>query len=118
VVDALQIVRLPYHLSALTQAVARAALARSAELLAAVDAIRASRDELTAWLRGRGLSVAESDANFVLFGTFDDRRAVWQGLVDRGVLIREVGPPGWLRVTIGTPREMDAFRTALEAVLS
>jgi histidinol dehydrogenase len=118
VVDALQIVRLPYHLSALTQAVARAALARSAELLAAVDAIRASRDELTTWLRGRGLSVAESDANFVLFGTFDDRRAVWQGLVDRGVLIREVGPPGWLRVTIGTPREMDAFRTALEAVLS
>jgi histidinol-phosphate aminotransferase len=118
VVDALQIVRLPYHLSALTQAVARAALARSAELLAAVDAIRASRDELTSWLRGRGLSVAESDANFVLFGTFHDRRAVWQRLVDQGVLIREVGPPGWLRVTIGTPREMDAFRMALEAVLT
>jgi histidinol-phosphate aminotransferase len=118
VVDALQIVRLPYHLSALTQAAARAALARSAELLAAVDAIRASRDELTTWLRAQGLSVAESDANFVLFGTFTDRRAVWQALVDQGVLIREVGPPGWLRVTIGTPREMDAFRTALEAVLS
>jgi histidinol-phosphate aminotransferase len=118
VVDALQVVRLPYHLSALTQAVARAALARSAELLAAVDAIRASRDELTTWLRAQGLSVAESDANFVLFGTFTDRRAVWQALLDHGVLIREVGPPGWLRVTIGTPREMDAFRTALEAVLS
>ena len=118
VVDALQIVRLPYHLSALTQATARAALGRSVELLGAVDAIRASRDELTTWLRARGLSVTESDANFVLFGTFNDRRAVWQKLVDHGVLIREVGPPGWLRVTIGTPREMDAFRTALEEVLS
>jgi histidinol-phosphate aminotransferase len=118
VVDALQIVRLPYHLSALTQAVARAALARSAELLATVDAIRAERDELTRWLRARGLSVADSDANFVLFGTFSDRRAVWQALVDRGVLIREVGPPGWLRVTIGAPRETDAFRAALEAVLA
>jgi histidinol-phosphate aminotransferase len=62
--------------------------------------------------------VADSDANFVLFGTFDDRRAVWQDLVDEGVLIREVGPAGWLRVTIGTPQEMDSFRTALEAVLA
>jgi len=118
VVDAMQIVRLPYHLSALTQAAARAALARSAELLAAVQAIRASRDELTTWLRAQGLSVAESDANFVLFGTFTDRHAVWQALVDQGVLIREVGPPGWLRATIGTPREMDAFRAALKAVLT
>lgn len=118
VVDALQIVRLPYHLSALTQAAARAALARADELLATVSAIRAERDNLTGWLRARGLSAADSDANFVLFGRFDDRRAIWQALVDRGVLIREVGPPGWLRVTIGTPPEMDAFRTALEAVLS
>jgi len=116
VVDALQIVRLPYHLSALTQAAARAALAHAGELLAAVTAIRAQRDELMDWLAQRGLSVADSDANFVLFGTFADRRAVWKALVDRGVLIREVGPPGWLRVTIGTPREMEAFRTALEAV--
>ena len=118
VVDALQIVRLPYHLSTVTQAVARAALARSAELLATVDGIRAERDELTRWLRERGLSVADSDANFVLFGTFSDRRAVWQALADHGVLIREVGPPGWLRVTIGTPLEMAAFRAAIEAVLS
>ncbi len=118
VVDALQIVRLPYHLSSLTQAAARAALAHAGELLTAVSAIRAERDELTGWLRARGLSVADSDANFVMFGTFADRRAVWQALVDRGVLIREVGPPGWLRVTIGTPRELESFRTALEAVLS
>jgi histidinol-phosphate aminotransferase len=61
--------------------------------------------------------VADSDANFVLFGTFSDRRAVWLALLDRGVLIREVGPPGWLRVSIGTPAENDAFRAAVEAVL-
>jgi histidinol-phosphate aminotransferase len=117
VVDALQLVRLPYHLSALTQGAARAALARSAELLAAVASIRAERDALTAWLRAQGLQVADSDANFVLFGVFDDRRGIWQGLLDRGVLIREVGPPGWLRVTIGTPTEMEAFKAALKAVL-
>ncbi|MGI9007364.1 MAG: histidinol-phosphate transaminase, partial [Streptosporangiaceae bacterium] len=116
VVDALQVVRLPYHLSALTQAAARAALGRSAELLATVAAIRAERDALAGWLRARGLRVADSDANFVLFGVFDDRRAVWQGLLDQGVLIREVGPPGWLRVTVGAPTEMESFRAALMAV--
>ena len=118
VVSKLLLVRLPYHLSAVTQAVARAALALAAEPLATVTNIRAERDGLVAWLRGQGLRVADSDANFVLFGTFDSRRDVWQGLVDRGVLIREVGPPRWLRVTVGTPEEMAAFRTALSEVLS
>jgi histidinol-phosphate aminotransferase len=117
VIDALQLVRLPYHLSELTQAAARAALAHSAELLATVAVLRAERDSLVTWLRGAGLAVADSDANFVLFGEFADRRAVWQGLLDRGVLIRETGPPGWLRVTVGTPAEMAAFREALGAVL-
>ncbi len=116
-VSKLLVVRLPYHLSAVTQAVARAALAHAAEPLATVALLRESRDSLVAWLRGRGLAVADSDANFVLFGVFEDRRAVWQGLVDRGVLIREVGPPGWLRVTVGTPEEMTAFRAALDEVL-
>lgn len=116
VVDALRIVRLPYHLSATTQAVARAALAHADELLAAVGELRAERDRTVEWLRGAGLRTAESDANFVLFGTFPDRHAVWQGLLDRGVLIRETGPDGWLRVSIGTPDEMTAFRRALEEV--
>ena len=66
-----------------------------------------------AWLREQGFEVADSDANFVLFGRFGDRHAVWQGLVDRGVLIRETGPEGWLRVSVGTPDEMAAFKTAL-----
>jgi histidinol-phosphate aminotransferase len=117
-VDALRIVRLPYHLSAVSQATARAALQHTDELLHAVDELRAERDRTVDWLRSIGLQAAESDANFVLFGRFPDRHAVWQGLLDRGVLIRETGPDGWLRVSIGTPDEMAAFRRALEEVLA
>jgi len=118
VIRALLVVRLPYHLSALTQAVARIALAHTSELLASVAKIRTERDDLVAWLRGRGLAAADSDANFVLFGRFADRRVIWQALLDHGVLVREMGPPDWLRVTVGTPAEMDAFRAALDAVLA
>jgi len=117
-VDALRVVRLPYHLSAVTQAVARAALAHAPELLARVAELRATRDRLAADLAGRGHAVAESDANFVLFGRFADRHAVWQGLLDRGVLIREVGPEGWLRVSVGTPGETAAFLAALDEVVA
>jgi histidinol-phosphate aminotransferase len=117
VIEKLLLVRLPYHLSAVTQAVGRAALAHAAEPLATVAALREERDALVAWLRKTGLTVADSDANFVLFGEFDDRHRTWQRLVDRGVLIREVGPPRWLRVTVGTPAEMAAFRSALSEVL-
>jgi len=116
VCDALRVVRLPYHLSAITQAVAGAALRHADELLGAVDRLRSERDETVVWLRAQGFTVADSDANFVLFGRFADRHAVWQGLLDRGVLIRETGPDGWLRVSIGTPTEMAAFREALTAV--
>lgn len=116
IIDALRIVRLPYHLSAVSQATALAALRHRDELLARVDELRSTRDELAAWLRARGYEVAESDANFVLFGRFADRHAVWQGLVDRGVLIRETGPDGWLRVSVGTPAEMQLFYSALQEV--
>ncbi|MFY9914177.1 MAG: histidinol-phosphate transaminase [Nocardioidaceae bacterium] len=117
-VDALRVVRLPYHLSAVTQAVARVALEHHELLLGRVDELRQRRDDTVEWLRGRGLAVAESDANFALFGTFDDRHAVWQGLLERGVLVRETGPPGWLRVSIGTAAEMAAFTSALAEILS
>ena len=95
---------------------ARAALAHTDELQAQVALLRAERDALQVWLRARGHDVAESDANFVLFGRFDDRHAVWRGLLDRGVLIRETGPDRWLRVSVGTPEENAAFRAALEEV--
>jgi histidinol-phosphate aminotransferase len=117
IVDAMQLVRLPYHLSALTQAAARAALAHADLLLATVDAIKIQRDRLIAGLRERGLPVADSDANFVLFGVRTDQRVVWRALVDRGVLVRDVGLAGWLRVTAGTPAETDAFLTALDEVM-
>lgn len=112
-VDALRVVRLPYHLSAVTQAVARAALAHADELLAQVDSLRRSRDELAAWLNEQGYESAPSDANFIFFGRFEDRHAVWQGLLDRGVLIRETGPDHYLRVSIGTPEQNEAFKNAL-----
>ncbi|MDP3891347.1 histidinol-phosphate transaminase [Nocardioides sp.] len=115
--DAIRVVRLPYHLSAVTQAVAVAALRHAPELLGRVDELRGERDRCVAWLREQGLRVADSDANFVLFGRFADRHAVWQGLLDRGVLIRETGPDGWLRVSVGMPAEMAAFRRALTEVM-
>ncbi len=114
VVDALRVVRLPYHLSAVTQAVAMTALDYAEVLQEQVALLRRERDDLAAWLADRGLTVVPSDANFLLFGPFDDRTRVWQALLDDGVLIRETGPSGWLRVTIGTPAENDMFRRALE----
>ncbi len=117
-VDALRVVRLPYHLSALTQAAALAALDHREELMGQVASLRSERDALVAWLRGRGCTAHESDANFVLFGPFEDRDAVFAALLERGVLIRVVGPEGYLRVSIGTPDEMEAFRSALDGVLA
>ena len=115
--DAIRVVRLPYHLSAVTQATALAALRHAPELLGRVDDLRAERDRTVIWLREQGLEVADSDANFVLFGVFADRHAVWQGLLGHGVLIRETGPDGWLRVSVGTPAEMTAFKDALTDVM-
>jgi histidinol-phosphate aminotransferase len=116
VVDAVQLVRLPYHLSSLTQAAARAALSQRTALLATVDAIKQQRDRLVFALRGLGARVADSDANFVLFEVGGDQKEVWQRLLDRGVLIRDVGLRGWLRVTAGTPDETDAFLDAITSV--
>jgi histidinol-phosphate aminotransferase len=116
VIDALQLVRLPYHLSSLTQAAARAALDHAPALLAQVEAVKQQRDRIVNGLRDLGLKVADSDANFVLFGQFRDQESVWQALLDRGVLVRDVGLSGWLRVTAGTPEETDAFLTAMGEV--
>lgn len=115
-VDCLRVVRLPYHLSAVTQAAALAALSHREELMSQVASLRGERDGLVTWLREQGWNAYESDSNFVLFGPFEDREAVFEALLERGVLIRVVGPDGYLRVCIGTPEEMEAFRTALTAV--
>ncbi len=114
IVDAVRIVRLPYHLSAVTQAVARTALSHRQELLGTVALLRGERDALAAHLTARGHQVAPSDANFILFRTFTDRDRVFEALLERSVLVRAVGPAGWLRVSVGTPENNAAFRTALE----
>lgn len=118
VIDALRVVRLPYHLSSVTQAVACTALDYSDELLGQVATLRTERDALVAWLRGNGVRAVDSDANFVLMGEFADRHAAWQALLDHGVLVREVGPEGWLRVTVGTPEDNRALRAALTQVIA
>ncbi len=113
VIDALRIVRLPYHLSATTQIVAQVALRHAPEMLARVDELRETRSGLEEWLRMHGFDVVPSQSNFLLFGRFADRHAVWADFLDHGVLIREVGPEGYLRVCAGTPAEVDAFRRAV-----
>ena len=114
VIDAILLVRLPYHLSVLTQVAARAALRHADETLASVAALVAQRERVSAALNALGFHVVPSDANFVLFGRFRDAAAAWQHYLDDGVLIRDVGVPGHLRVTIGLPHENDAFLAASE----
>ncbi|MFF7711909.1 histidinol-phosphate transaminase [Streptomyces sp. NPDC007988] len=121
VVDALQLVRLPYHLSAVTQATALAALEHTDTLLKYVEQLKDERDRLVDGLRAIGYEVTDSDANFVQFGRFDGEggaHAVWQQILDRGVLVRDNGVPGRLRVTAGTPEENDAFLDAVRALKS
>ncbi|MEU9114436.1 histidinol-phosphate transaminase [Streptomyces sp. NPDC048483] len=113
VVDAVQLVRLPYHLSAVTQATALAALEHTDTLLKYVEQLKQERDRLVSELRAAGYDVTESDANFVQFGRFENAHEVWQKILDRGVLVRDNGVPGWLRVTAGTPAENDAFLDAV-----
>ena len=115
--DALRLVRMPYHLSSPTQAVARAALAHADTLLGTVEAIKAQRDRIVAETRALGLEPVDSDANFVLVGGFARPQRTWQALLDAGVLVRDVGITGHLRVTAGTPAETDAFLAALGAHL-
>jgi histidinol-phosphate aminotransferase len=118
VIDALRLVRLPYHLSALTQAAASAALRHAPAMLRQVDEIVAQRDRISATLDALGYQPHETWTNFVLFGGVDDPRATWQGLYDRGVLIRDVGIPHHLRVTAGTEQESTAFLDALASIES
>ena len=118
IVDAVQLVRLPYHLSALTQTAAKVALAHVDALLETVEAIKHGRDYLVTELRRLGLPVAESDANFVLFGGLSDAPVTWRAMLDRGVLVRDVGMAGWLRVTTGTPAENETFLAAVREVIA
>ncbi|MFM5951751.1 MAG: aminotransferase class I/II-fold pyridoxal phosphate-dependent enzyme, partial [Micrococcales bacterium] len=117
VIDALRLVRLPYHLSAFTQAAALAALSHSDLMLGAVADIRVQRDRIIAELTELGLDPYRSDSNFVLFGGLQSPKDVWQRLLERGVLVRDVGIDGTLRVTAGTEAETTQFLEILTQVL-
>jgi histidinol-phosphate aminotransferase len=112
VIDAMLLVRLPYHLSSVTQAAARAALRHADDTLGSVARLIAERDRVTEALADMGFRVIPSDANFVLFGEFTDAPATWQRYLDAGILIRDVGIPGYLRATTGLAEENDALLAA------
>ncbi len=109
VIEALLLVRLPYHLSSLTQAAARAALRHAEDTLGSVALLIAERERVSKGLSEMGFRVIPSDANFVLYGEFADAPAAWQRYLDAGVLIRDVGLPGYLRATIGLAEENDVL---------
>nr|WP_202605636.1 histidinol-phosphate transaminase [Glutamicibacter soli] len=118
VTDAIRLVRLPYHLSAVTQATAIAALKNVDLLLAQVEEIKTQRDRIVSTLTELGLKPSVSDSNFVFFGGLDDPHAIWQGLLDAGIIIRDNGIAGTLRVTAGTEAETTAFLERLTELLS
>ena len=118
VIDAMLLVRLPYHLSVVTQAAARAALRHADDTLGSVAQLIAERDRVSAELSAMGFRVIPSDANFVLFGRFADAPATWQRYLDAGILIRDVGIPGYLRATTGLPVENDALLAASKQLVA
>jgi len=105
VVDAMRIVRLPYHLSALTQAAALAALDSGEELLASIPQIISQRNRISAGVEKLGLRAYPSQSNFVLVQGFDDPKAVFESLLAKEIIVREVSIPGCLRITAGTEAE-------------
>ena len=116
--DAMMIVRLPYHLSALTQAAAQVAIDHRAELLGGVATIIAARESVVKALRDMGLTTIASSANFVLFTGFkQEAPQLWAALLEKGVLIRDVGLSGYLRVTIGNEAENTLFVSALKELI-
>jgi histidinol-phosphate aminotransferase len=117
-IDALLLVRLPYHLSVVTQAAACAALRHADETLASVHELSRERDRVAASLTELGYTVVPSDANFLLFGYFADAPRAWQHYLDEGVLIRDVGIPKHLRATIGLAAENDEFLRVSEKLAS
>ena len=116
-VEAVLLVRLPYHLSSLSQLAAIVALRHSEDTLATVAVLAKERDRVSQALTAMGYSLVPSASNFVFFGLFDDAASAWQQFLDRGVLIRDVGVEGYLRATIGLPEENDAFLRAAQEII-
>jgi len=113
VIEALLLVRLPYHLSAITQAAAQVAVEFAPRLTEQIRLLSRTRDEFVEQVAAQGWQCPPSDANFVLIGPFADPAAAWQRLLEQGILVRDVGLPRWLRVTIGTPEQMTTLAAAM-----
>jgi histidinol-phosphate aminotransferase len=111
-IDALRLVRLPYHLSALTQAAATAALKHSDLMLKTLEDIRYQRDRISVELAEIGFEVFRSEANFVLFSGLEDSAKSFEQLLAKGILVRNVGIPNTLRVSAGTESETTRFLEA------
>lgn len=116
-IEAVMLVRLPYHLSVLSQAAAIVALRHKDDTLATVEKLSQERVRVEKRLAELGYHCVPSESNFIFFGSFDDPHGVWQAFLDHGVLIRDVGVGGHLRVTIGLPSENDAFLAAAEKII-
>lgn len=116
-IEAVMLVRLPYHLSALSQAAAIVALRHSEDTLDTVATLATERDRVAEKLKTLGYKLVPSESNFVFFGDFTNQHAAWEAFLDKGVLIRDVGVAGHLRVTIGLPEENDAFLDAAAAII-
>ena len=117
-VEAVMLVRLPYHLSVLSQAAATVALKHADDTLATVEKLARERERVQAELLAMGYDVVPSESNFVFFGHFENAASAWQQFLDRGVLIRDVGVPHRLRVTIGLDTENDAFLQAAKEIIN
>jgi histidinol-phosphate aminotransferase len=121
VVEDIQRLRLPYNVSAITQAAGIAALKHEKDARGILDSIREERDRISAELASvEEMTVYPSDANFVLFIPPRPAGQIWQALLDRGVLIRDMSEvvPNALRVTAGSTHETDLFLKALKEVLA
>ncbi|WP_167197236.1 histidinol-phosphate transaminase [Brevibacterium pigmentatum] len=117
-IDVLRLVRLPYHLSEITQVLACTALEHAELLLGNVDRLIDSRNRMASHLAEAGFTVHDSDSNFVLFGNISSPADLWQKLLDRGVLIRDIGITGHARVNAGTEEETEAFLNAIDEILA
>lgn len=116
-IEAVMLVRLPYHLSSLTQAAAVVALRHSEDTLSTVAKLSSERIRVVESLKKLGYKVIPSESNFVFFGEFEDQHEAWKKFLERDVLIRDVGITGFLRTTIGLPEENDAFLEAAAAIV-
>ena len=118
VISGLKIVRLPYHLSTLTQAAALVALNNVKLMQSEIELIVSERNRLHTEMTKLGLKVIDSGANFLFFTGFQPKsQDLWQRILDHGILIRDIGIEGFLRVTIGTPEENEQFLNSLKTSL-